>query len=96
VASNQRPNPAGRVPTARPVPALACILLENGAALRGDKASGANRVWQSTDAAVKAAGNRLLDIAPTVDASGRPDGRGVVALFDLGNNQTGSYLLEWT
>jgi hypothetical protein len=96
VASNQRPNPAGRVPTARPVPALACILLENGASLRGDKASGSNRVWQSTDAAVKAAGSRLLDIAPTVDAGGRPDGRGVVALFDLGNNQTGSYLLEWS
>jgi hypothetical protein len=96
VASPQRANPAGRTPTARPVPALGAILLENGAALRGDAASGANRVWVSSDAAVKAAGNKLLDIAPTIGADGRPDGRGVVALFDLGSNQVGTYLVEWS
>jgi hypothetical protein len=71
-------------------------MLENGAALKGDKASGANRVWTSTDKAVQAAGNKLVDIAATVDGNGRPDGRGVVALFDLGNNQMGTYLVEWS
>jgi len=97
VASPQKGNPAGRTPTARPVPSLGCILLENGAALRGDKPSGAtNRVWTSSDAAVQRAGNKLLDIAATVDGNGRPDGRGVVALFDLGDNQVGTYLLEWS
>jgi hypothetical protein len=96
VASPQAGKPAGRTPTARPVPELGCILLENGAALRGDKASGANRVWTSTDAGVIAAGNRLVDIAATVDGNGRPDGAGVVALFDLGSNQVGTYRLEWS
>lgn len=96
IASPQRGNPAGRTPTARPVPALGAILLENGAALSGDKPSGANRVWTSSDAAVQAAGNKLLDIAPTIGADGRPDGRGVVALFDLGNNQVGTYTLPWS
>lgn len=96
VASPQAGKPAGRTPTARPVPELGCILLENGAALRGDKASGGNRVWLSTDAGVMAAGNRLLDIAATVDGNGRADGRGVVALYDLGDNVVGTYLLEWS
>jgi hypothetical protein len=96
VASPQKGNPAGRVPTARPVPALGAILLENGAALRGDQPSGSNRVWVSNDQAVKNAGNKLIDIAATVDGNGRPDGRGVVALFDLGNNQVGTYLVEWS
>jgi hypothetical protein len=96
VASPQPGKPAGRTPTARPVPALGCVLLENGAALEGDTPSGSNRIWTSPDAGVRAAGNRLVDIAATVDGNGRPDGRGVVALFDLGDNQTGSYLVEWS
>jgi hypothetical protein len=96
IASPQPGKPAGRTPTARPIPALGCVMLENGAALRGDKASGANRIWLSADPAVIATGNRLVDIAATVDGNGKPDGRGVVALFDLGDNQIGSYVLEWS
>jgi hypothetical protein len=96
IASPQTAKPAGRTPTARPVPALACVLLENGAALRGDKPSGANRVWVSSDPGVIAAGSRLLDIAATIDSNGRPDGRGIVALFDLGDNAVGTYQLDWS
>lgn len=88
VASPQKGNPAGRVPTARPIPELGAILLENGAALKGDSKSGHNRVWVSTDPAVKANGNKLIDITPAPN--------GVTALFDLGNGQTGTYQLEWT
>src|SRR5262249_17005044 len=95
IASPQAGNPAGRVPTARPIPELGAILLENGAALKGDSKSGHNRVWVSTDPAVKAAGNKLIDICAT-ETAGKPDGKGVVALFDLGNGQTGTYQLEWS
>ena len=95
VVSPQKGNPAGRVPTARPIPELGAIMLENGAALKGDTQSGGNRIWISNDPAVKATGNKLVDIAPTCTA-GKPDGKGVVALFDLGNNVVGTYQLEWS
>lgn len=88
VASPQKGNPPGRVPTARPIPDLGAILLENGASLIGDSPSGHNRVWISNDPAVKANGNKLIDITPAPN--------GVVALFDLGNGQTGTYQLEWS
>jgi hypothetical protein len=88
VASPQKGNPSGRVPTARPIPELGAILLENGASLKGDSPSGHNRVWLSNDAAVKANGNKLIDITPAFN--------GVIALFDLGNGQTGTYQLEWS
>lgn len=88
VASPQPGNPSGRIPTARPIPELGAILLENGASLKGDEPSGHNRIWTSSDPAVKANGNKLIDITPAPN--------GVVALFDLGNGQTGTYQLEWS
>jgi hypothetical protein len=85
----------GRPGTARPIPELGAVLLENGAGVEGDRDNGDSRVWTSDDGIVQAAGNLLVDIAATVDDDGRPDGNGIIALFDLGNNDLGTYVLRW-
>lgn len=94
----QQPNRTknGRVGTARPVPAFGAIALENGASLAGDRANGKNRIWTSPDKTVQATGNKLIDIAPTLDSKGVPDGKGVVATFVLGPDDIGSYILPWS
>jgi hypothetical protein len=86
----------GRRGTARPVPALGAVLLENGASLRGDQVSGRNRVFVNPDPLVRQRNARLIDIAPTVDGQGRPDGRGIEELRDLGNNEVGTYMIPWS
>lgn len=62
VATGQR-NPNGRTPTARPVPALGVVLLENGARVVGDKPNGKSRTWLPP----APAGGTLIDIAAVDD-----------------------------
>lgn len=84
-----QPKPAsfrGRTPTARAVPALGVVLLENGARLTGDKPSGKNHTWR--DPQVPARG-KLIGIAA------RPDGKGIVGLYDLGQGETATYEGFW-
>jgi hypothetical protein len=86
----------GRRGTARPVPAIGAVLLENGASLRGDQPSGRNRVFVNPDPLVRSRNARLIDITPTVGNDGRPDGRGIEELRDLGNNEVGTYTILWS
>ena len=86
----------GRVGTARPIPAFGTVALDNGASLQGDVASGTGRVWVNPDRTVQDLHAPLLDIAATVDGHGRPDGRGIVALYDLGNGSIGTYVVPWS
>jgi len=95
VAQNRTRN--GRRATARPVPAFGTIQLDNGASLRGDSAtSDPNvRIWANNDPAIRANNAPLLDIVPTVDGNGRPDGRGIVALYQL-SGQVATYEILWS
>jgi hypothetical protein len=86
----------GRVGTARPVPAFGTVQLDNGASLKGDTASGRGRVWVNPDQTVKNTKAPLLDIAPTIGTDGKPDGRGIVALYDLGGGNIGTYVVPWS
>lgn len=56
-----KPATNGRRPTARPVPQFDAVLLENGARVRGDVASGVNHTW--IPAELPHIGCRLVDIA---------------------------------
>jgi len=87
---------AGRVATARPCPPFGCILLENGASLHGDQANGNGRVCVSNNSTVIATGHKLIDITPTLDADGKPNGDGVIALYSLGDDDVGTYSLAWS
>jgi hypothetical protein len=82
----------GRTPSARPVPALGVVLLDNGARMKGDKASGAAHTWRDPSVPASA---RLIDISPSCGSDGKPDGQGVIAYYDLGNNQVGTYRGYW-
>jgi hypothetical protein len=86
----------GRQGTARPVPAFGTVVLENGASCQGDAASGQARVWVNPDPIIKQTNALLVDICPTVDSAGRPDGAGFVALYDLRNGQIGTYRVPWS
>ena len=91
------PYSSGRTGSARPAPAFGAIVCENGAGLEGDDGHG---VWVSHDPVVVATGHHLIDIAPTTDATGRPDGAGVVAFYDLtpnaaGPHDVGTYRIAW-
>ena len=86
----------GRVGTARPVPAFGTVVLDNGARCQGDTASGSSHVWVNPDKTVQQLKAPLVDIAATVDGNGRPDGRGFVALYDLGNGSIGTYVVPWS
>jgi len=85
----------GRQGTARPVPVFGTVQLDNGASCQGDVASGTARVWVNHDKIVQDTGAPLLDIAPTV-TRGVPDGRGFVALYDLGGGNIGTYTVLWS
>jgi len=85
----------GRVGTAMAVPAFGVVALENGARCQGDTGSGNKHVWANPDKTVQDLKAPLIDIAPTVGGDGRPDGRGFVALYDLGNDQVGTYVVPW-
>ena len=95
VAQNRVRN--GRRATARPIPAFGTIQLDNGASLRGDSStSDPNvRIWANNDPQIRATNAPLLDIVPTVDGNGRPDGRGIVALYQL-SGQVATYEILWS
>ena len=96
VATNKTKD--GRVGTARPIPALGAIALENGASLHGDLPAGSGRVWINPDEVVRDLQAPLVDIAATVGPDGKPDGRGIVALYDLGASHGGvaPYVVPWS
>lgn len=84
-----QPKPAtfrGRTPTARSVPKLGIVLLENGARLSGDKPSGKNFSWRHPDVPTRGV---LIGI------TAQPSGRGIVALYDLGGGDTATYEGFW-
>lgn len=80
------PNDGG---TARAIPGLKAVMLYGNASLKGDKASGADRVWLSKDPQVIAAGEHLIDIAAT------RKGDGIWVLYDLGGHDIRSYFVPW-
>jgi len=86
VAQPKSPSAIGRTPTARAVPSLGAVLLENGARIVGDVKSGKNFIWRDKQVPAKA---KMIGIAA------RPDGRGIVALYDLGNGDTATYVGMW-
>jgi len=95
VAQNRVRN--GRRATARPIPAFGTVQLDNGASLKGDSATSDpnTRIWANPDPTIKQTGAPLLDIVGTVDGNGRPDGRGIVALYNL-KGQVATYEILWS
>jgi hypothetical protein len=75
----------GRVPTARAVPAFNCVLLENGARVKGDHPSGDDHTWIPPIPA----GSRLIDIA-AYKVGDEP----FVALYALPGGDVGTYVAE--
>jgi hypothetical protein len=82
--------------TARPIPPLHAVLLENGARLSGDKPSGTEHVWTSPDPTILAlladantAFPQLVDICPTAK------GDGIFVLFAIAENEVRSYFVPW-
>ena len=86
VAQPKPPALNGRTPTARAVPKLGVVLLENGARLSGDKPSGKNFTWRHPQVPAN---------ATLIGITGLPSTRGIVALYDLGRGDTATYEGFW-
>ncbi len=79
------PNAGG---TARAIPGLKCVMLYGNAKCDGDKASGADRIWQTKD------GQASVD-SILIDIAAARDGKGFWALYDLGGHDIRSYFVPW-
>lgn len=84
--ATKQPSPNERIATLRPIPGLNAVLGENGGRLAGSTKSGDDWVWIPDDPVVKALKlGSLIDITPV-------DANTIAALYDLGNNDIGTYL----